>query len=185
MKRTCFILGAAVVTVGAALAAPLSSEIDRFSGVNEQVRTGAQPTPEQLASLKADGIRGIINLRELEQHNIEEEAALAKARVLAHPRPIPATAPRAGEIAGTPGALRVHRGEITLEPYAAGWYEDRYCVAPLLARRRPPPRPAQAGMPASFRRISVAPPFLTSRAMIAGLPSNEMREPSTSTWSRR
>lgn len=46
--------------------------------MNEQVCTGAQPTREQLASLRADGVRGVINLREPEEHNIEEEAAQAK-----------------------------------------------------------------------------------------------------------
>jgi uncharacterized protein (TIGR01244 family) len=78
MKRTCSVVGAVLFTAGAALTAPASSEIDKFFRVNEQVCTGAQPTRDQLASLKAEGIRGIINLREPEEHNIEEEATLAK-----------------------------------------------------------------------------------------------------------
>ena len=78
MKPTFSAVGTVLFAVGAALAGPASSEIDKFFRVNEQVCTGAQPTRDQLASLKADGVRGIINLREPEEHNIEEEAALAK-----------------------------------------------------------------------------------------------------------
>jgi uncharacterized protein (TIGR01244 family) len=76
--RTWPVVGLALITAAAALAGSASSEIDKFFRVNEQVCTGAQPTRDQLASLKADGVRGVINLREPEEHNIEEEATLAK-----------------------------------------------------------------------------------------------------------
>jgi protein tyrosine phosphatase (PTP) superfamily phosphohydrolase (DUF442 family) len=72
------VLVAALLTTGAALAAPTSSDIDKFFRVNAQVCTGGQPTREQLATLKAEGVRGIVNLREPEEHNIEEEATAAK-----------------------------------------------------------------------------------------------------------
>src|SRR5262249_61696135 len=82
MKRTCLILGAALVMAGDGLAAPTSSDIDQFFRVNAQVSTGGQPTREQLSTLKAEGVRGIVNLREPEEHNIEEEATVAKDLVL-------------------------------------------------------------------------------------------------------
>lgn len=78
MTRTRLVLGAVLFTAGAALATSASSEIDKFFRVNEKVCTGGQPTRDQLASLKADGIRGIINLREPEEHDLKEEATLAK-----------------------------------------------------------------------------------------------------------
>jgi uncharacterized protein (TIGR01244 family) len=95
MKRTCVVFGAALLTVTAAFAAPASSEIDKFFRVNEQVCTGAQPTRDQLAGLKADGVRGIINLREPEEHNVEEEAALARDLGLLYVSiPVRTTAPK-------------------------------------------------------------------------------------------
>jgi protein tyrosine phosphatase (PTP) superfamily phosphohydrolase (DUF442 family) len=78
MKQTCLVLGAALVMAGDRLAAPTSGDIGNFFRVNAQVSTGGQPTREQLATLKAEGVRGIVNLREPEEHNIEEEATLAK-----------------------------------------------------------------------------------------------------------
>src|SRR5215813_485976 len=78
MKRTCLILGAALVMAGDGLAAPTSSDIGNFFRVNAQVSTGGQPTREQLATLTAEGVRGIVNLREPEEHNVEEEATLAR-----------------------------------------------------------------------------------------------------------
>jgi uncharacterized protein (TIGR01244 family) len=63
--------------------------------VNEQVCTGAQPTRDQLASLKADGVRGIINLREPEEHNIQEEATRVKDLGLLYISiPVKAAAPK-------------------------------------------------------------------------------------------
>jgi len=78
VKQTALLLGAVLVTAAAAWAAPTSSDIDNFFRVDAQVCTGGQPTREQLATLKAGGVRGIVNLREPEEHNIEEEAAAAK-----------------------------------------------------------------------------------------------------------
>ena len=78
MKRTCLALGAALVMAGDGLAASASSDIGNFFRVNAQVSTGGQPTREQLATLKAEGVRGIVNLRGPEEHDIEEEATVAK-----------------------------------------------------------------------------------------------------------
>lgn len=79
MKQTCSVLVAALVTAGAVLAVPASSDIDKFFRVDARACTGGQPTREQVATLKAEGIRGIVNLREPEEHDIEGEATAAKA----------------------------------------------------------------------------------------------------------
>lgn len=79
MKRRHWVLGAALAAAGVASAAPSSSDIDKFFRVDARVCTGGQPTREQLASLKAEGIRGVVNLREPEEHDIGQEAAAAKA----------------------------------------------------------------------------------------------------------
>ncbi|HXE75644.1 MAG TPA: protein tyrosine phosphatase family protein [Candidatus Xenobia bacterium] len=53
-----------VLLVLASVAATRAEEgIRNFLRLNEQVCTGGQPTLEQLAKLKADGVRGILNLR--------------------------------------------------------------------------------------------------------------------------
>ena len=52
--------------------------IRNFLKVNDQFCTGAQPRPEHLAKLKADGVKAIINLRQPSEHRAEEEEAEAK-----------------------------------------------------------------------------------------------------------
>ncbi len=52
--------------------------IKNFLRVNEQYCTGGQPTMDELAKLKAEGIKAIINLRRPTEYNAEEEAAKAK-----------------------------------------------------------------------------------------------------------
>ena len=74
--RITVVLGVALVVANVAEAA--SSEIDKFFRVNEQVCTGGQPTREQLGSLKAEGVRSIINLRAPEEHDIADERARAQ-----------------------------------------------------------------------------------------------------------
>lgn len=54
-----------------------SSSIKNFFRVNEQICTGGQPTMEELARLKATGVKAIINLRMASEFNAEEEAAKA------------------------------------------------------------------------------------------------------------
>ncbi|MCI0525795.1 MAG: sulfur transferase domain-containing protein, partial [Acidobacteria bacterium] len=46
--------------------------------VNKDFCTGAQPRPEHLAKLKADGVKAIINLRQPSEHRAAEEEAKAK-----------------------------------------------------------------------------------------------------------
>lgn len=52
--------------------------IRNFLRVNEQFCIGGQPRIEQLAKLKADGIKTIINLRPTGEHRAAEEEAKAK-----------------------------------------------------------------------------------------------------------
>lgn len=54
------------------------STIRNFFRVNEQICTGGQPTMEELETLKAKGVRSIVNLRRASEFNAEEEAAKAK-----------------------------------------------------------------------------------------------------------
>src|SRR5262245_23162351 len=99
VKRTCLILGVALVMAGDGLAGPTSSDIDQFFRVNAQVSTGGQPTREQLSILKAEGVRGIVNLREPEEHNIQEEATVAKGLGLRYISiPVRTAAPRDEEV---------------------------------------------------------------------------------------
>jgi uncharacterized protein (TIGR01244 family) len=54
--------------------------IRNFLKVNDDFCTGAQPRPEHLAKLKADGVKAIINLRQPSEHRAaEEEAEATKA----------------------------------------------------------------------------------------------------------
>lgn len=68
------LFGAALLLVGIAVAQEPSS-IRNFLRVNEKICTGGQPTLEELAALKAQGIRAIINLRQPTEYNAAEEEA--------------------------------------------------------------------------------------------------------------
>src|ERR1700687_6068329 len=62
--------------------------IRNFLRVNDQFCTGGQPRVDQLAKLKADGVKTIINLRTPGEHRAAEEEAMAKElglRLLQHP----------------------------------------------------------------------------------------------------
>jgi uncharacterized protein (TIGR01244 family) len=54
------------------------SSIKNFLRVNEHICTGGQPSMDDLAKLKAEGVRAVINLRRPSEYNAEEEAAKAK-----------------------------------------------------------------------------------------------------------
>lgn len=55
-----------------------SPPIRNFLRVNDQFCTGGQPRVDQLAKLKADGVKTIINLRPPGEHRAAEEEAMAK-----------------------------------------------------------------------------------------------------------
>jgi uncharacterized protein (TIGR01244 family) len=54
------------------------SNIKNFLRINDKICTGGQPSLDDLARLKADGVKAIINLRMPSEMNVEEESAKAK-----------------------------------------------------------------------------------------------------------
>jgi uncharacterized protein (TIGR01244 family) len=75
-------LSALIVLAIGALAQQASLQdypsIANFLRVNKQVCTGGQPTPEDLARMKAEGIKAIINLRQPSEFDADAEASAAK-----------------------------------------------------------------------------------------------------------
>ena len=82
MKGKLAILPALIVLAAGALAQQVAQQdypsIANFLRVNKQVCTGGQPTPEDLARMKAEGIKAIINLRRPSEFDAEAEASGAK-----------------------------------------------------------------------------------------------------------
>jgi uncharacterized protein (TIGR01244 family) len=97
---TTKILAAAFAAAFAAgVSGQSSSDIDRFLRIDDQVCTGGQPTIAQLASLKQEGVRAILNLREAEEHNVgEEQAAAAKLGLLYIHVPVRTLDPRSAQV---------------------------------------------------------------------------------------
>ena len=52
--------------------------IKNFLRINSEICTGGQPAMEDLARMKAEGVRAILNLRRPSEYNAEEEALKAK-----------------------------------------------------------------------------------------------------------
>jgi uncharacterized protein (TIGR01244 family) len=52
--------------------------IRNFIRINKEFCTGAQPRPEHLETLKKDGVKAIINLRQPSEHRASEEETKAK-----------------------------------------------------------------------------------------------------------
>lgn len=71
-------LVAVTILPAAAWAGSTCQDIDKFYWIDERIATGGQPTPEQLASLKKEGFRTIINLREPSEYDAAAEAAEAR-----------------------------------------------------------------------------------------------------------
>jgi uncharacterized protein (TIGR01244 family) len=68
-----------VLVMGVSLSTPQDAPpIRNFIRINSDFCTGAQPRPDQLAKLKAEGIKTIINLRPPSEHRAAEEVAEAK-----------------------------------------------------------------------------------------------------------
>ena len=61
-----------------------TSDIDKFGWVSDSVATGGQPTVPQIASLKHEGFRTIINLRQPSEHDAAAEVAAAKQQGLGY-----------------------------------------------------------------------------------------------------
>jgi protein tyrosine phosphatase (PTP) superfamily phosphohydrolase (DUF442 family) len=77
MKRLIS-LAALMLIVLPAMAQDDLSSIRNFLRVNEQFCTGGQPRMDQLAKMKAEGVKAIINLRHPSEFNAAEEVAEAK-----------------------------------------------------------------------------------------------------------
>jgi uncharacterized protein (TIGR01244 family) len=78
MKHFLPIIALMIIGVAAIPAQQETPPIRNFLRVNEDFCTGAQPRPDQLSKLKADGVKAIINLRVPTEHRAEEEEAKAK-----------------------------------------------------------------------------------------------------------
>jgi len=76
MQKTPAVVFMLVSVVALAVQQPPS--IRNFLRLNEEVCTGGQPTMEELARLKAQGVKAVINLRRPSEYNAEEEAAKAR-----------------------------------------------------------------------------------------------------------
>jgi uncharacterized protein (TIGR01244 family) len=73
-------IGFSIALLVAGLTVPVQevSEIRNFLRIDKEFCTGGQPKLEQMAQLKADGVKTIINLRVPTEHRAAEEEALAK-----------------------------------------------------------------------------------------------------------
>lgn len=82
MKTHLLVLATLLSAVGSATHAQQATEfasIPNFVQVSEQFYVGGQPAMDDLARLKAKGIRAIVNLRHPAEFNSAEEAAKVKA----------------------------------------------------------------------------------------------------------
>lgn len=82
MRAGTRIFAALILLAAGALAQQAKQQdypaITNFLRVNPQVCTGGQPTLDDLAKMKAEGIKAIINLRRPSEYDAEAEAAKAK-----------------------------------------------------------------------------------------------------------
>ncbi|HEX9760700.1 MAG TPA: protein tyrosine phosphatase family protein [Candidatus Acidoferrales bacterium] len=84
MKRRAMFLAALfaatalVAQQSAAPQLPETTSVRNYLRVNETICTGGQPTTEELAMLKAGGVRSILNLRRPSEYNHAEEEKKAK-----------------------------------------------------------------------------------------------------------
>ena len=82
MTRVCGIGVVLVLLVGSAAWAAQEKQdfpnIKNFLRINDKLCTGGQPTLDDLAHLKAEGVKTILNLRQASEFNFEEETAKAK-----------------------------------------------------------------------------------------------------------
>jgi uncharacterized protein (TIGR01244 family) len=77
-RRTVLLGLAAAALSGALWAVSTCADIDKFYWIDERLATGGQPTLEQFASLKKEGFRTVVNLREPSEHDSIAEAAEAR-----------------------------------------------------------------------------------------------------------
>jgi protein tyrosine phosphatase (PTP) superfamily phosphohydrolase (DUF442 family) len=82
--RIAAALLASLWLAGTLPAKPAAEQIDRFLRVSDRVCTGGQPTVAQLASLKREGVRTILALRDPAEYDAEAEAVAARELELAY-----------------------------------------------------------------------------------------------------
>jgi len=76
--KISFLLVVLLVASSAAVAQEDVSSIRNFLRVNKDFCTGGQPKLEHLQTLKAEGVKSILNLRQPSEHRAAEEEAKAK-----------------------------------------------------------------------------------------------------------
>ncbi len=72
------LLSAAALPAGFAQEKQDFSNIKNFMRINDKICTGGQPSLDDLARLKADGVKAVVNLRMSSEMNVEEESSKAK-----------------------------------------------------------------------------------------------------------
>lgn len=78
MERTIAVFALILLAAGAAASQSEFPSIVNFLRVDKQICTGGQPSLEDLARLKASGVKAIINLRRPAEFNAADEEARAK-----------------------------------------------------------------------------------------------------------
>ncbi len=78
MKQVTIALLSVLLIAAAALAQQTSQPIMNFLRLNSEICTGGQPTLEQLADLKKQGVTTVINLRTPQEYDAAPEEAKAK-----------------------------------------------------------------------------------------------------------
>jgi uncharacterized protein (TIGR01244 family) len=82
LRAKAVLLAAAFAAASAAAAPP--SAIENFFRVDEKVCTGGQPNAEQLAELKKEGVRTVVNLRQADEYDAAAEETEARAAGLGY-----------------------------------------------------------------------------------------------------
>jgi uncharacterized protein (TIGR01244 family) len=72
------LLAAAAILLTAVALGVTCADIDKFYWIDHRIATGGQPKPGEIASLKREGFRTIINLREPSEYDADAEAAEAR-----------------------------------------------------------------------------------------------------------
>lgn len=134
LRRIALVVVAVALPVGV-WAVSTCADISRFYWIDDRLATGGQPTMEQFASLKREGFRTIINLREPSEHDAVAEAAEARRLGLGYVSiPVRAAEPKDEQVDAFLAAMKdkkiwpafVHCG--TASRVAAFWLIHRVLV---------------------------------------------------------
>jgi uncharacterized protein (TIGR01244 family) len=98
--RKPIVLGLSLLFGAGLVAAQDFANIKNFLRVNEEICTGGQPSMDDLAKMKEQGVKAIINLRQASEYNAEEEAARVKELGLRYFHiPVKSTEPKDEQVA--------------------------------------------------------------------------------------